>query len=109
MFLYYPASEDQIAFRLLEKFSDIKHFLEQYGLVLTFPLHVILDNKLDRPAVEVKMIVKFVSPCGHRAFWKMAIWKPTPGSISFLKDYVSRVSTASAPVYTVWPIKFLGI
>ncbi len=56
LFLYYPDSEDQIATRLLEKFPAIKQFLEQHGLMLTFPMHVIIDNKLDRPAVEVKMI-----------------------------------------------------
>ena len=56
LFLYYPASENPIAIRLAEKFPSIKHFLEQHGLMLTFPLHVILDNKLDRPAAEVKMI-----------------------------------------------------
>ena len=56
LFLYYPAGEDQIAIRLGEKFPSIKHFLEQHGLMLTFPLHVMLDNKLDRPAAEVKMI-----------------------------------------------------
>jgi hypothetical protein len=56
LFLYYPESEERIATRLLEKFPSIKDFLKQQGLPLKFPLHVILDNKLDRPAVEVKTI-----------------------------------------------------
>jgi hypothetical protein len=56
LFLYYPDDEYQIVTDLLEKFPSMKDFLEQQGLMLTFPLHVILDNKLDRPAVEVKMI-----------------------------------------------------
>ena len=56
LFLYYPDNEHQIATGLLEKFPSMKHFLEQQGFMLTFPLHVILDNKLDRPAAEVKMI-----------------------------------------------------
>ena len=56
LFLYYPENEDPIAERLIEKYSSIRNFLERYGLPLSFPLHVIIDNKLDRPAVEVKVI-----------------------------------------------------
>jgi hypothetical protein len=56
LYVYYPESEDRIATRLLEKFPSIRDFLKQQGLPLNYPLHVILDNKLDRPAVEVKMI-----------------------------------------------------
>ena len=56
LFLYYPENEHRIATGLLEKLPSMQAFLEQQGLMLTFPLHVILDNKLDRPAAEVKMI-----------------------------------------------------
>ena len=56
LFLYYPENEHRIATGLLEKLPSMKAFLEQQGLMLTFPLHVILDNKLDRPVSEVKMI-----------------------------------------------------
>ena len=55
LFVYYPQSEDRIATRLIEKFPSMKDFLEKQGLPLKYPLHVIIDNKLDRPAVEVKM------------------------------------------------------
>ena len=56
LFLYYSADEDRIANRLLEKFPAMRNFLENQGLPLKFPLHVIVDNKLDRPAPEVKTI-----------------------------------------------------
>ena len=56
LFVYYPDSGDRIATRLIEKFPSMRDFLEKQGLPLKYPLHVILDNKLDRPAVEVKQI-----------------------------------------------------
>ena len=56
LFLYYPKSEEQIAARLLEQFHPFKDFLERQGLYLTYPLHVILDDELDQPRVDVAMI-----------------------------------------------------
>jgi hypothetical protein len=56
LFIYYPESEERIATRLIEKFPSVRDFLEEQGLPLKLPLHVILDNKLDRPVVEVKII-----------------------------------------------------
>ena len=54
--MYYPESAEQIATRMIEKFPSMREFLVNQGLTLHYPLHVILDNKLDRPAVEVSMI-----------------------------------------------------
>jgi hypothetical protein len=56
LFVTYPESEAQIANRLIEKFPSMRDFLEKQGLPLKYPLHVILDDKLDRPAVEVNVI-----------------------------------------------------
>ena len=56
LLLYYPDSEAPIASRLLDKFQPDKNFLEQHGLNLTFPLHVILDDELDQPGPQVTMI-----------------------------------------------------
>jgi hypothetical protein len=55
-FLYYPESAETIATRLIEEFPSMRDFLKKQDLPLKYPLHVILDNKLDRPAVEVRMI-----------------------------------------------------
>jgi hypothetical protein len=55
LFLYYPRPQTPIADRLLDRFSSISDFLERRGLPLKYPLHVILDSKLDRPEVEVRM------------------------------------------------------
>ncbi len=56
LMLYYPERQASIANRLIDSFSSIRNFLERQGLPLKYPLHVILDNKLDRPAVDVRMI-----------------------------------------------------
>jgi len=56
LYVNYPESEARIATRLIEKFPFMRDFLEKQGLPLKYPLHVILDSKLDRPAVEVKII-----------------------------------------------------
>lgn len=56
LFVYYPKSAEQIATGLIKKFPSMRDFLMKQGLPLNYPLHVILDNKLDRPAVEVRMI-----------------------------------------------------
>jgi hypothetical protein len=56
MLLYYPKSEEQIAARLLDKYSDIKIFLQNHGLTLTYPLHVVIDDKLDEARVDVTMV-----------------------------------------------------
>jgi hypothetical protein len=56
LFLYYPQSAEPIATRLMEEFPAIRDFLITQELPLIYPLHVIIDNKLDRPVVEVQMI-----------------------------------------------------
>ena len=56
LFVNYPETEERIASRLIEKFPSMRDFFDKQGLPLKFPLHVILDDELDRPAVEVKMI-----------------------------------------------------
>ncbi|MHC4458932.1 MAG: hypothetical protein ACYS0I_17965, partial [Planctomycetota bacterium] len=56
LLFYYPAGESDIAERLIKKYPAMIDFLEQRGLEFKFPLHVILDDDLDRPAVRVHMI-----------------------------------------------------
>ncbi|MGD2269961.1 MAG: hypothetical protein PVI06_06130, partial [Desulfobacterales bacterium] len=56
VFFYYPVDEGEIAERLIKKYPAMTHFLEQQGVKVTLPLHVILDDKLDTPAVRVHMI-----------------------------------------------------
>jgi hypothetical protein len=56
LLFYYPAGEDVIAERLIKKYPAMLDFLKQRGLEFKFPLHVILDDALDRPAVRAHMI-----------------------------------------------------
>jgi len=56
LLLYYPAAEGKIAERLAAGFPAMAAFLEQHGLVFRYPLHVVLDEDLDRPLAEVHMI-----------------------------------------------------
>ncbi|HNY64744.1 MAG TPA: hypothetical protein PKM41_04855 [Deltaproteobacteria bacterium] len=54
--IYFPAGEEAIAGRLLEKTPGILSFLEGRGLPVTTPLHVVLDGEYDGPDVIVRMI-----------------------------------------------------
>ena len=56
LLFYYPVEENVIAERLIQKYPAMIDFLEQQGLEFKFPLHVILDDDLDRPAVRTHMI-----------------------------------------------------
>ena len=56
LFLYYPDNEGVIAERLLEKYPVMVDFLRRQGLSVAHPVHVVLDDDLDIPKVEVHMI-----------------------------------------------------
>ncbi len=56
LLFYYPAAEGEIAQRLVAKYPAMINFLGRQSLNITFPLHVILDDDLDTPAVRVHMI-----------------------------------------------------
>jgi hypothetical protein len=56
LFFYYPDDAGRIAERLIQKYPAMIEFLDQHGLPVQYPLHIILDEELDRPEVEVHMI-----------------------------------------------------
>ena len=56
LLFYYPDNQSEIAERLIKKYPAMIDFFEQRGLEFKFPLHVILDDGLDRPAVRAHMI-----------------------------------------------------
>lgn len=56
MFLYFPENEKEIAAHLTEKLPEIMAFLSHWKLPVNPPLHIILDDKLDAPEVEVYVI-----------------------------------------------------
>ncbi len=56
LLFYYPDNQSEIARRLINKYPAMITFLEQQGLKVKFPLHVILDDDLDTPAAQVHMI-----------------------------------------------------
>lgn len=56
MFLYFSEDEKEIATRLTEKLPGIMVFLSQWKLPVKPPVHIILDDNLDAPEVEVYVI-----------------------------------------------------
>ena len=56
MFLYFSEGEKEIATRLTEKLPEIIAFLSQWKLSVKPPIHIILDDELDAPEVEVHVI-----------------------------------------------------
>lgn len=56
IYLYYTPGEDAIIARLSQELGAMISFLENKGLTVTKPLHIILDDKLDSPRVDVHMI-----------------------------------------------------
>jgi len=54
--IYYPEGEEKIGLKLRQKTPEILSFLNEQGLKVTVPLHVILDAELDRPQPLVRMI-----------------------------------------------------
>jgi hypothetical protein len=56
IFIYYPPAEFKIAANLLNACEPIASFLDQHGLPIARPLHIILDDTLDRPMVQVEMM-----------------------------------------------------
>ena len=54
--LYYPKSEHAVAARLNEEIPDILGYLEQKGLPVARPMHIVIDEELDTPGVEVHVI-----------------------------------------------------
>ncbi|MEJ2726055.1 MAG: hypothetical protein P8175_15725 [Deltaproteobacteria bacterium] len=55
-YLYFPESEDQIGSRLAEQLPDMLSFLSAWGLSIKPELHIVLDEELDAPEVEVHVI-----------------------------------------------------
>lgn len=56
IYLYYPTGEEKIVSRLRNSIPSMTAFLDGKGLPLTYPLHIVLDDELDRPEVVVHMI-----------------------------------------------------
>jgi hypothetical protein len=56
IFFYFPENEKEIAARLTKKIPEMVAFLSHWKLPIKPPLHIILDDKLDAPEVEVHVI-----------------------------------------------------
>ena len=56
IFLYFPEGEKEIATRLTEKLPEMVDFLSHWKLPVKPPIHIILDDELDAPEVEVHII-----------------------------------------------------
>jgi hypothetical protein len=56
LFIYFPKSEADLAQRLADSCPAMLAFLTQHGLPPDLPLHILLDQDLDAPRVEVRMI-----------------------------------------------------
>ena len=56
IFFYFPENEKEISTHLTEKLPEILAFLSHWKLPVKPPLHIILDDKLDAPEVEVYVI-----------------------------------------------------
>jgi hypothetical protein len=55
-FVYFSETQTRIATRLLSDCAPMAAYLEQRGLPVTKPLHIILDDALDLPQVQTFMI-----------------------------------------------------
>ena len=55
-YLYFPKSEEQIGSRLAEQLPDMLSFLSIRGLSIKPELHIVLDEQLDVPEVEARVI-----------------------------------------------------
>ncbi|MBT8338687.1 MAG: hypothetical protein HKP58_02010, partial [Desulfatitalea sp.] len=55
-YVYYPENESHLAADLLGSCAKIADFLKNHGLPLKTPLHIVLDDSLDQPAVRTKVI-----------------------------------------------------
>jgi len=56
MFFYFPENEKEIATSLTKKLPEMVAFLSLWKLPIKPPLHIILDDQLDAPEVEVHVI-----------------------------------------------------
>ena len=56
IFLYFSEGEKEIATRLTEKLPEMVDFLSHWKLPVKPPIHIILDDELDAPEVEVHII-----------------------------------------------------
>ncbi|MDH3882031.1 MAG: hypothetical protein OES64_10805, partial [Desulfobacteraceae bacterium] len=56
IFFYFPENEKEIASPLTEKLPEMIAFLALWKLPVKHPIHIILDDKLDAPEVEVHII-----------------------------------------------------
>ena len=54
--LYFPEGEASVAARLNRNLPDILTYLQQKGLTVKKPLHIIVDEKLDEPEAQVHII-----------------------------------------------------
>ena len=111
LFVYYPESGDRIATRLIEKFPSMRDFLEKQGLPLKYPLHVILDNNLDRPVVAVKIIPhhEIHIPMRVPGVLEDGYLETDPWAYYFFKSLCVYLNTAieTAPVFTNTAIRRL--
>jgi hypothetical protein len=55
-FVYFSEAQAGIATRLLEACLPMATFLKDRGLAVQRPVHIILDDHLDRPQVQTHMI-----------------------------------------------------
>ena len=56
IWLYFPEDEQPVAERLSRNLPDILTYLEGKGLPVSRPLHIVVDEDLDAPDVEVHVI-----------------------------------------------------
>jgi len=54
--IYFPEDEASIAARLNQTLPDILEYLQQKGLPVQRPLHIVVDEHLDEPNVQVRII-----------------------------------------------------
>ena len=56
VFLHFPANEHAIARHLNDQTPAILTYLEQHGLPIKRPVHIVLDENLDTPQVKVHVV-----------------------------------------------------
>jgi hypothetical protein len=56
VYLYFPESEQPLGFSLADQVPDMISFLSRYKLPVKPGLHIVLDDQLDEPDVEVHVI-----------------------------------------------------